>query len=57
MVWYAKKLNVKFVSPSFDGVKKPDIEEALIEAGFDKTGKQILIDPITGRKFDKAQFQ
>ncbi|WP_322949626.1 DNA-directed RNA polymerase subunit beta [Mycoplasmopsis cynos] len=49
----AKKLNVKFVSPSFDGVKKPDIEEALIEAGFDKTGKQILIDPITGRKFDK----
>ncbi|MCU9936319.1 hypothetical protein NWP96_04320 [Mycoplasmopsis cynos] len=38
-------------------LKKPDIEEALIEAGFDKTGKQILIDPITGRKFDKVQFQ
>ncbi|WAM07701.1 hypothetical protein [Mycoplasmopsis cynos] len=57
MVCFAKKLNVKFVSPSFDGVKSSDIEEALIEAGFDKTGKQILIDPITGRKFDKAQFQ
>nr|WP_322958868.1 DNA-directed RNA polymerase subunit beta [Mycoplasmopsis canis]WQQ12256.1 DNA-directed RNA polymerase subunit beta [Mycoplasmopsis canis] len=49
----ARKLNVKFVSPSFDGVKKPDIEAALEEAGLDKTGKQVLIDPITGRKFDK----
>lgn len=49
----ARKLNVKFVSPSFDGVKKPDIEAALEEAGLDKTGKQIIIDPITGRKFDK----
>lgn len=49
----ARKLNVKFVSPSFDGVKKPDIEAALEEAGLNKTGKQIIIDPITGRKFDK----
>ncbi|WP_027121115.1 DNA-directed RNA polymerase subunit beta [Mycoplasma leonicaptivi] len=49
----AKKLGVKFVAPSFDGVKKPDIEAALEEAGLDKTGKQILIDPITGNKFDK----
>ncbi|VEU71071.1 DNA-directed RNA polymerase subunit beta [Mycoplasmopsis glycophila] len=49
----ARKLGVKFVTPSFDGVKKPDIEAALEEAGLDKSGKQILIDPITGRKFDK----
>ncbi|WP_036431935.1 DNA-directed RNA polymerase subunit beta [Mycoplasmopsis cricetuli] len=49
----AKKLNTKFVTPSFDGVKKGDIEDALVEAGLDKTGKQIVIDPITGRKFDK----
>ncbi|RIV16868.1 DNA-directed RNA polymerase subunit beta [Mycoplasmopsis gallopavonis] len=49
----ARKLGVKFVTPSFDGVKKPDIEVALEEAGLDKSGKQILIDPITGRKFDK----
>ncbi|TNK83958.1 DNA-directed RNA polymerase subunit beta [Mycoplasmopsis pullorum] len=48
----ARKLNTKFVTPSFDGVKKTDIEEALIEAGLSKTGKQTLIDPITGRKFD-----
>ncbi|QIW62637.1 DNA-directed RNA polymerase subunit beta [Mycoplasmopsis gallinacea] len=49
----ARKLNVKFVTPSFDGVKKPDIEAALEEAGLDKSGKQVIIDPITGRKFDK----
>lgn len=48
----AKKLNVKFVTPAFDGVKKEDIEAALVEAGLDKTGKSYLIDPITGRKFD-----
>lgn len=48
----ARKLGVKFVTPSFDGVKKTDIENALEEAGLSKTGKQILIDPITGRKFD-----
>ncbi|QNM93597.1 DNA-directed RNA polymerase subunit beta [Mycoplasma sp. Pen4] len=49
----ARKLGVKFVTPSFDGVKKSDIEAALEEAGLDKSGKQTLIDPITGRKFDK----
>lgn len=49
----ARKLGVKFVTPSFDGVKKPDIEAALEEAGLDKSGKQVIIDPITGRKFDK----
>lgn len=49
----ARQLGVKFVTPSFDGVKKNDIEDALVEAGLDKSGKQTLIDPITGRKFDK----
>ncbi|VEU76128.1 DNA-directed RNA polymerase subunit beta [Mycoplasmopsis columboralis] len=49
----ARKLGVKFVTPSFDGVKKKDIEDALVEAGLDRSGKQTLIDPITGRKFDK----
>ncbi|WP_313770832.1 hypothetical protein [Mycoplasmopsis felis] len=49
----AKKLGEKFVTPSFDGVKKTDIESALIEAGLDKSGKQVVIDPITGNKFDK----
>ncbi|UCU26962.1 DNA-directed RNA polymerase subunit beta [Mycoplasma anserisalpingitidis] len=48
----ARKLGVKFVTPSFDGVKKQDIENALEEAGLPKTGKQILIDPVTGEKFD-----
>ncbi|EFF41497.1 DNA-directed RNA polymerase subunit beta [Mycoplasmopsis alligatoris] len=48
----AKKLNTKFVTPSFDGVKKTDIEDVLEEAGLDKSGKAYLIDPITGKKFD-----
>ncbi|TDV24171.1 DNA-directed RNA polymerase subunit beta [Mycoplasmopsis mustelae] len=49
----ALKLNEKFVSPSFDGVKKQDIEAALEEAGLDRSEKQVVIDPITGNKFDK----
>ncbi|QZE12581.1 DNA-directed RNA polymerase subunit beta [Mycoplasma sp. Ms02] len=48
----ARKLNTKFVTPSFDGVKKQDIESLLADAGLSITGKQVLIDPITGRKFD-----
>lgn len=49
----ARELGEKFVTHSFDGVKKIDIEAALEEAKLDKTGKQTLIDPITGRVFDK----
>ncbi|WP_406615425.1 DNA-directed RNA polymerase subunit beta [Mycoplasmopsis hyopharyngis] len=49
----AKKLNCKYVTPVFDGVKKEEIADALQEAGIDPSGKQYLIDPITGRKFDK----
>lgn len=48
----AKKLNVKFASPVFDGIKYKDINEALEEAGLPKNGKFDLFDPITGKKFD-----
>ncbi|MFL1037749.1 hypothetical protein ACJOMK_04540, partial [Mycoplasmopsis synoviae] len=41
-----------FVTPSFDGIKKETIEDLLEEANLDKSGKQVVIDPITGEKFD-----
>ncbi|MFL1038113.1 hypothetical protein ACJOMK_06670, partial [Mycoplasmopsis synoviae] len=48
----AKKLGTKFVTPSFDGIKKETIEDLLQEANLDKSGKQVVIDRITGEKFD-----
>ena len=48
----AKYLNVKFVTPIFDGIKYQDINDALIEAGLPKNGKFDLYDPISGEKFD-----
>ena len=47
-----KALNVKFVSPVFDGVKKEHISEALIEANVSVTGKQKLFNPIDGEVID-----
>ncbi len=47
-----KALNVKFVSPVFDGVKKEDISEVLGEAGVSVTGKQKLFNPIDGEVID-----
>ncbi|WP_027334684.1 DNA-directed RNA polymerase subunit beta [Mycoplasmopsis felifaucium] len=49
----AKTLQCKFVTPVFDGVKKEEIQDVIQEAGLPITGKQTLIDPITGEKFDK----
>lgn len=48
----AKKLNVKFATPVFDGIKYSDINEALKEAGLPENGKFDLFDPISGKKFD-----
>ncbi|QSF13435.1 DNA-directed RNA polymerase subunit beta [Mycoplasma sp. Mirounga ES2805-ORL] len=48
----AKQLKCKFVTPVFDGIKKEEIFDVIKEAGLPETGKQILIDPITGDKFD-----
>ncbi len=36
----------------FDGVKKEAIQDVISEAGLPLSGKQTLIDPITGEKFD-----
>ncbi|WP_027123666.1 DNA-directed RNA polymerase subunit beta [Mesomycoplasma molare] len=48
----AKKLNVKFVTPVFDGVKNKDITAVLEEAGLPTSGKFKLFDGITGLPFD-----
>ncbi|MGZ9413681.1 DNA-directed RNA polymerase subunit beta [Mycoplasma sp. 480] len=48
----ARKLNVKFVSPVFDGVKNNDITNVLKEANLPTSGKFKLYDGITGIPFD-----
>ncbi len=48
----AKKLNAKFVSPVFDGIKYTNINKILKEAKLPKDGKFDLYDPILGKKFD-----
>ncbi|AIA29557.1 DNA-directed RNA polymerase subunit beta [Mycoplasmopsis californica] len=48
----ARELKTKFVTRVFDGIKKEAIYDVIQEAGLPITGKQILIDPITGNKFD-----
>jgi DNA-directed RNA polymerase subunit beta len=48
----AKKLNVKFVTQIFDGLKREDIMDVIAEAELPKNGKFQLIDPISGEKID-----
>ncbi|WGI36310.1 DNA-directed RNA polymerase subunit beta [Mesomycoplasma lagogenitalium] len=48
----AKKLNVKFVSPVFDGVKNNNITSVLKEANLPTSGKFKLYDGMTGIPFD-----
>ncbi|VEU77062.1 DNA-directed RNA polymerase subunit beta [Mycoplasmopsis columbina] len=48
----ARELGVKFVTPAFDGIKKEEIFNLIKEAKLPESGKQYLIDPITGRRFD-----
>ena len=48
----AKELNVKFISPIFDGISFKEIGSILKEAKLPEEGKFDLHDPITGMKFD-----
>ncbi|MBU4690678.1 DNA-directed RNA polymerase subunit beta [Mycoplasma sp. ES3157-GEN-MYC] len=48
----ARSLKTKFVTRVFDGIKKEEIYDVIEEAGLPATGKQTLINPITGEKFD-----
>ena len=47
-----QKLGVKFVSPSFDGVRIEDIQDVLQEAKLPISGKQKLFNPVTGEVID-----
>ncbi|WP_434336893.1 DNA-directed RNA polymerase subunit beta [Mesomycoplasma conjunctivae] len=48
----AKKLNTKFVTPVFDGIKLETMQELFREAGIPESGKFTLYDGITGQPFD-----
>ncbi|MBZ4226806.1 DNA-directed RNA polymerase subunit beta [Mycoplasma tauri] len=48
----AKSLDCKFVTPVFDGVKKEEIQDVTAEANLPLSGKQYLIDGVTGERLD-----
>ncbi len=47
------KEGVPFATPVFDGAKENDITSLLEKSGVNKTGQEILIDGITGEKFER----
>ena len=49
----AKKLNVRFHTPAFDGATETEIESALTEAGLPPTGKFTLYDGRDGSPFEQ----
>ena len=51
--WAAKKLNIKAVSPVFDGIPEKKIREMMKEAGLPEDGKTVLYDGRTGEVFDQ----
>ncbi len=48
----AKKLNVHFATPVFDGASNQDIIDMMKEAGMDEDGKTVLYNGRTGEPFD-----
>ena len=48
--WAATKLNIKVVSPIFDGATEKDITELLVKAGLPEDGKTVLCDGRTGNQ-------
>lgn len=51
--WAAKKLEVKYASPIFDGATWEDVQAELRKAGLDENSKSILYDGRTGELFDQ----
>ncbi len=47
----AVKKGVPIATPVFDGAKENDVDEALLRAGFDKSGQSIVFDGRTGEQF------
>ena len=50
--WAASKLGWHIATPVFDGATEKDIEECLMEAGYNANGKTVLYDGRTGEPFD-----
>ncbi|WP_121068573.1 DNA-directed RNA polymerase subunit beta [Chachezhania antarctica] len=42
---------VPIATPVFDGAKEPDVNDALVRAGFDQSGQSVLFDGRTGEQF------
>jgi DNA-directed RNA polymerase subunit beta len=42
---------VPIATPVFDGAKEADVNDALIRAGFDKSGQSVVFDGRTGERF------
>ena len=51
----AKKLNVHFATPVFDGASNQDIIDMMKEAGMDEDGKTVLYNGRTGEPFDNRR--
>ncbi|MFO7653407.1 MAG: DNA-directed RNA polymerase subunit beta [Candidatus Krumholzibacteriia bacterium] len=51
--WAAASTGVHVMTPVFDGAKIDDIKDALEAAGLPRSGKAIVHDGRTGRRFDK----
>ncbi|MEG0330301.1 MAG: DNA-directed RNA polymerase subunit beta [Longicatena sp.] len=49
----AKKLNIKFSTPVFDGINNDELSDIMNEAEMTKDGKQVLYDGRTGEPFDE----
>ncbi|MDR9393670.1 DNA-directed RNA polymerase subunit beta [Roseovarius sp. SYSU LYC5161] len=44
---------VPIATPVFDGAKEPDVNDALMRAGFDQSGQSLLFDGRTGEQFSR----
>jgi DNA-directed RNA polymerase subunit beta len=42
---------VPIATPVFDGAKEPEVNDALVRAGFDQSGQSVLYDGRTGEQF------
>lgn len=51
--WAGHKLNMRFVTPIFDGAHIDEINSYLEKAGLPRNGKVHLYDGLTGEKFDQ----
>ena len=50
--WAASQLGWHIATPVFDGATEEDIEQCLVDAGYNANGKTVLYDGRTGEAFD-----